>query len=83
MHTLTGHTPPSADFTSSCSFLFGTLKPVHVSHCPSLQTPFFFAPLLLHFMRLYLPSTFLPLTYLYVITLFLPQYVITYFIMSV
>lgn len=37
-HTDT-HTPPSADFSSSCSFLLGTLKPVHVSQCPSLQTP--------------------------------------------
>lgn len=31
-------TPPCADFSSSCSFLLGTLKPVHISGCPSLQT---------------------------------------------
>lgn len=31
------HTPPRADFSSSCSFLLGTLKPVHVSQCPSLS----------------------------------------------
>lgn len=30
------HTPPRADFSSSCSFLLGTLKPVRVSPCPSL-----------------------------------------------
>lgn len=59
------HTPPRADFSSSCSFLLGTLKPVHVSPCPSLSrlappTPLTTtppmsptqppAPLLFHFM---------------------------------
>lgn len=38
-HTHQTHTPPCADFSSSCSFLLGTLKPVRVSLCPSLQTP--------------------------------------------
>lgn len=33
------HTPPCADFSSSCSCLLGTLKPAHVSPCPSLRTP--------------------------------------------
>lgn len=39
-HTLSlpnKYTPPTADFSSSCSFLLGTLKPVHVSLCPSLS----------------------------------------------
>lgn len=81
MHAQSQDTHTShADFTSSCSFLLGTLKPVHVSLCPSLQTPFFFAPLLLHFMHLYLPSALLPLTLCD--NTFFPQYVITYFIMS-
>lgn len=42
-HTLVKHThtliPPGADLSSSCSFLLGTLKPVHVSQCPSPWSP--------------------------------------------
>lgn len=44
-HSPNKHTPPRADFSSSCSFLLGTLKLAHVSPCPSLPEPaLVFAP---------------------------------------
>lgn len=65
MHSLTKHTHtytlPGADFSSSCSFLLGTLKPIRVSLSlpPNPHFIFFsFSPLLLHFMCFCFPSSF-------------------------